>query len=627
MAEISYSGDRDEDDLIEEIRDNIKRSNDHQKDWRDLAVEDFDYTAGRQYTTEELSELEEDSGRPAITFNRIEPVVSAVHGHQLSNQQDIKCLPREQGDDQFAEVYSAAIKWADDESDALDDISEAFLDLIISGMGWTETYLSYDEDPDGKLHTAAHVPCLEMGWDPNAKNRNISDARYIYRNRWWKRKEAEQKWPKLRDLVLRAHEDQFVRDAFSEEHNAQEAWKYEHDVSKYYQPHKDEVRIVQYQWWEHKPMYRVMDRQNGRIVELSPSKFEKMREFLDMQQVPYVKQMKRTYYQAFMAGDHLLEKEKIDANEFTFKCMTGKRDNNKNYWFGIVRGMKDPQRWSNKFFSEMQDFMASNRRGGAFAEETAFTNVRKAEEDWNRNDALILLADNGISKIQERQQINYPQGLDRLMEIAIAAIPDTSGINLEMMGLVDRNQPGVLESQRKRASINILSTFFSSMKKYQQARGRLALFFIREYLSDGRMIRILGEEGAGQYIPLIRNPNHDVRYDIIVDEAPHSVNQKEETFAVIMQLMPFLSKMGIPPPPQLMNYLPLPKSLVTEWQQSMQKSQQAAQNDPRKQAETADIASRAEKNKAEAQKKLAEAQREAGNISNDDINAIANLTR
>lgn len=640
MAEVEYRNeDGPESPLSDEIQDNVKRAKDHQRDWRDEAIESFDFYAGDQYSDDERAYLEEQL-RPAITFNRVGPVIDAVHGHQINNEQDVKFLPRESSDDPMAELYSEVLRWADDLCDAPDEVADAFMDTAIAGMGWCEVYMSYDEDPDGKLYSASHVPSLEMGWDPTARKRNISDARYVFRERWWKRKEAEARWPELRNIVL---SDTDVEDMQAGMHDASEAFKYENDSRRFYDPHKREVKITHYQWWEKKKIYRVLDRNTGRVIELSPGKFEKLRESLDAMGTPYVQQMKRKYFEAYLAGNHVLESNPMDTDAFTYLCITGKRDNNRNYWFGVVKGMKDPQRWSNKFFAEMQDFMASNRQGGVLAEEDAFTNVRKAEEDWNRNDAFILLAPGaiGANKIKERQQINYPSGLDRLMEIAISSIPDTSGINLEMLGMVDRNQPGVLEAQRKRASVNILAHFFKSLQKFQRARGRLALHYIQNYLSDGRTIRITGQQGQ-KLIQLNQNPNPNAKYDIIVDEAPSSPNQKEETFAILSNLLPFLLKMGLPAPPEILDYVPLPKTMVQNWKQAIQnqkpdpvqmakaaKEQSAAMlNQAKTQTEQADAQEAmadAKQALADAEYKLAQARREMANIENDEIEAISKL--
>ena len=172
-------------------------------------------------------------------------------------------------------------------------------------------------------------------------------------------------------------------------------------------------------------------------------------------------------------------------------------------------------------------------------------------------------------RIQDRNPIQYPQGLDRMMEWAVRSIPDVTGINMELMGLVDRDQPGVLEMQRKRAGMTILANMFDSLRKHQKERGRVVLYFIQEYISDGRLIRILGEDGIEQFVPLTKAEGA-AKFDIIVDESPSSPNQKEETFAVLMQLLPTFTQMGYPVPPEILDFAPLPSTLAQKWKQMLQ---------------------------------------------------------
>jgi hypothetical protein len=218
--------------------------------------------------------------------------------------------------------------------------------------------------------------------------------------------------------------------------------------------------------------------------------------------------------------------------------------------------------------------LVSNRQGGAFVEESALLNPREAESNWNEANPMIMVTDGSLGRgaIHERNPIPYPQGLDRMMEWAIQALPQVSGINLEMMGFADREQANVLELQRKKSALTVLADIFDSFRRFTKERGRVVLYFIQTYINDGRLIRVTGQNGQEQYIPLALRKDA-VKYDTIVDEAPSSPNQKEEVFAVMMQLAPLLIQAGIPVPPELVSYLPLPQSLISKMQ---------AQTDPNK---------------------------------------------
>jgi hypothetical protein len=104
--------------------------------------------------------------------------------------------------------------------------------------------------------------------------------------------------------------------------------------------------------------------------------------------------------------------------------------------------------------------------------------------------------------------------------------------------------------------MTILQPLFGNLKRYRRDHGKVMLYLIQNYLSDGRLVQIVGDEGA-QYVPLMRNA--DVKYDIVVDDMPTSPNQKEMTWAFLKELWPTL-------PPQiqlaLADVLPIPQTTI-----------------------------------------------------------------
>jgi hypothetical protein len=247
--------------------------------------------------------------------------------------------------------------------------------------------------------------------------------------------------------------------------------------------------------------------------------------------------------------------------------MTGKRDRNKNTFYGLVRGMKDPQKWANKFFASILHVISSNAKGGIIAEEDAFANPRQMEANWADPAAIVWARPGGIGKIEQRPAPAYPTGMDRLMEFAISSVRDTTGVNVELLGMADRDQPGIVEAQRKASAVTILAPFFDALKRYRRDSGRVMLTFIRRYLPAQTIARVLGPR-MQQYIPALKDETA-YRFDVVVEEGPFSTNQKEQTWGVLSQLLPEAMKMGIMPPPSILDYLPLPQTLVAEWKQKL----------------------------------------------------------
>ena len=574
--------------LLTRIRGDFKDARNHTATWRSQTVESYKFIAGGrgQWDEQDVLALEEN-GRPVISFNRIGPYIDAVSGNEINSRQTIKFLPRTLGDAQVNELYTAAVRWVRDNCNAEDEESDAFVDVLSCGMGWIETSMEYDQEPDGKI-VMNRVDPAQMFWDASAKKRNLEDRRWQSRSEWMSKDEIEHKWPKTgKDLSPGTTpwlDD--PEESGTEPHNATLAFLYRRDQTGFDEK-SNKYRVIHYQWWEHQTVHRAIDPSTGEITTFSEERWEALKKAADVESLKSVKQKKRVYYQAFVSADTILDKSELKCKSFTFKAITGKRNKAENTWYGLVENMKDPQRWANKFFSQILHIINSNAKGGLMAETGAFVDPKKAEELWADPNAVILLKNGGLAKVKERTAANYPQGLDRLMQFAVNSMPAVAGVNLETMGMVDRDQAGILEQERKKATFTILAPFFDSLRRYRKEQGRLLFHFVNEYISDGRLIRVKNDAGE-QWVPLTRQDD-TLQYDIIVDESPTSPNQKQEVWATMEKLIPALLKAGMPLPPDFFDYSPLPtelaqkmkatmaKKLPPEVEQAIQKMQQQMQ--------------------------------------------------
>jgi len=601
------SPDSDDKEFVTKVLERYRSCLSNTDDWRDEARTAFDYVAGHQWTDEERASMEEQSRAP-VTFNRTEVFVQAVCGLEALNRNEVQFLPRQPGPEQTwqADLWNGAVQYVNDDCDAEVHHSTAFKDCVVCGMGWTETRMDYEVNPDGEVKVERIDP-LQMFWDHTANQRNLADAKWLMRVKPMSISDVKALWPdKADDLEFsRVWEPEYEPESV---HNASEAWKYEHDQSRRAPRSEDEeIYVAQYQWFERVTYYRVQI--NGKMVDLSREQwsavnrmYQQRQELDPMMPVPKAVAMtKRQHKTAFMAGWTVLETADLESEDFTLQCVTGKLDRNNNVWYGLVRPLKDPQDWLNKLFSQILYILGTNAKGGLMAEKDAFDNVQRAEDDWSNPSRIVWLKSGALreGKVQERALAKYPEGQDRLMMFAMNMFQDVSGANLELLGLADRQQPGVLESQRKQAGMTILAWAFDSLRAYRKRQSRVLAQYIREYLSDGRLVRIVGQEGA-QYVPLMKDALA-FEYDIIVGESPQSPNERERTFQVLMALMPSLAQMGMAPPPSFIDYLPLPAKVSAEWKKAMSNPQQEQMKKQAFELETAQAQADLQKTAAETQ--------------------------
>jgi hypothetical protein len=190
------------------------------------------------------------------------------------------------------------------------------------------------------------------------------------------------------------------------------------------------------------------------------------------------------------------------------------------------------------------------------------------------------------------------------MQFAFDFVPRASGVNEELVGMRDANQPGVLEAQRKQSGMTILAGFFDSLTDARKSIGEIILYILQNDLPDGRVIRIVGEEKE-MNVPLMRDKTAG-EYDIIVSEAPTTPNEKERNWLIIG---PMLQSGLLPPEMQIeaLEYSPLPETFVQKIKElKAQADQQPPPPDPAVQKAEAEIQIAQQKQQAAIQQKQME---------------------
>jgi hypothetical protein len=577
-ADPKAEADRHSDEaILAQVKRHRKEGLAHLGEWREEARLCYAFVAGEQWTEAEKATLLEQLRLP-IVFNRVDPMVQAVAGSEVNNRQQVQYVPRQVGDSGVNEVLTGAADYFREACDAEDEESDGFMDLVISGVGATETLLDYIDNAEGMIKVERRDP-LTMLWDGTAKKRNLTDLRWCQHEEQFEQQDIKDKWPDKADEITGA-----TADLSEEGKPIDQVLSHEYQQQGARTTQESKVAVTREQWYELETYYTLVDFGTGQTVDMEAEQFKVLQARTEKLGIPLksVRKQRKQWFQAFACGDVLLEWGKVPCNECAFKFLTGKRDRNKNIWYGMVRSMMDPQKWANKFFSQFMRIIDTNAKGGLVIEKGAVDNLQKFKRDWSKSDGVTVVEDGAISrrKMMPKPPPQIPPQMSQLMEFAISSLRDVTGVNLELLGMADRDQPGVLEAHRKQAALTILATLFDALRRYRKEQGRLMAKYITEYMSDGRLIRIVGGDGAERYVPLLHQPGV-LDYDIIVDESANTVNQKDKTFHVLTQLLPMLDRMGAPFTPDLLEYMPIPAAMAEKWKAAIQqKQQQPPQPDP-----------------------------------------------
>lgn len=589
-----------DEDLFELLKGWYKTDYKANSQWYSEAFIDYGFEAGDQWKEEEISALDE-AERLHVTMNRVKPTVDVICGMEVTNRQEVQYIPRtttsalpqvdpktgqpiqqnpSDDDAEVTEGYTEVARWARDNCDAEDEESDSFRDVVICGMAWTSTEMDYESEPDGKIVINRKDP-LDMGWDSTATKRNLDDARrFSETKRDISANEARSMFPEFDLSSLHA--------GWAFESKIGEGFDHDRELARNYgnkninNEQRTKVTMVIMQWCEVHTEYEVINPADGSPLVLDAKKFRKIKKLTkDAGQELTHKQVKSKKWMQATLGNKLLEVGPGPCDHSSsFRCITGYRDRNKRQWYGIVRPMRDPQKWANKFFSVALEQIATSGKG-LMAEQGSFVDDKAAEREWAKTGNIAWLKTGKIGSVLPKPQPPLLTGLAELMQLSLSGIRDVTGVNQETLGNADRDQAASLEYQRRQAGVTILAAFFDNLRRYRKEQGRVLLYFIQNYISDGRIVRIVGETGP-KFLQLMKQPG-TIQYDIIVDQAASSPNQKEASWMVTKDLLPLMMQNGAPPSVMLevLKASPLPESSVQRIKRAFERSEQAkAQQGP-----------------------------------------------
>ena len=605
----------DDDDLLARLKHWHKESNGIISDWRTEAEEDFEFVAGDQWG-KDAKEKMIDEGRQPIVFNRIGAIVDAVRGLQINNVEEAIFKPRGQEDTQFAEVGSEIIAALRDDCDANDEESTAFDDCVICGLGVLQVRI--DEFGDLKPVLERLSP-LEVGWDTSARKRNYVDRRYDWIAREVDIFEARKQYPEFEDADLDAS---WAKDkAISSSDNSP---IYDFDESE--EPkQKDLVTMVDFQWWERQDMMRVTDPATGvetdvplNEAETLMSRVEQLAAITEQQVSMRMRPVTKKIWYHAVVGSKVLYKGELPVQDEQGgrKFLTGKINRANNMPYGLVRNAKDPQRTFNKHITQQIHLINTTAKSGVIHETDAIEDVAEFEENMAKPGARLEVANQALTSgaVQFIQPPQISQALAGMAELSASELNQVTGVNLETLGLLDRDQAGVETHQRKQSTVTNLAWCFDALRIARKDSSKTMILYAMDYTPDDVLARMIPEHMA-PILGEMQDANW-VPYDIVIDEAPTSPNAKERTWAFMQPLLQLMAAQGLSPETwvEILRYSPMPNSFVESFAKTLLKppSDEERQKQEQSQALLARMQeAEAGKDEADAIYKLSKASTEA----------------
>lgn len=608
-----------------EFTDALNDTSDYLHRWHEGARLDFRFYALNQWVDKDKDFLD-DEDRPALTFDKTRPIIDSVVGSEIMNRYEPKYTPRmpelEGPDPWLADAAYDLYKWIRQYSNMENHESAMFLSTMICGVGCANSYVDYEDNPDGSIFTK-RVPISEMGWDPASVEPNMLDAQYVIRNKWVNEKEAASMFgpEKVEDIKSASaagagNENQsmgmwgrIVNKVFDDSRKS----AYRSGSEDFYNENRKRIRIYEMQRWERTygtriflPDFTMQGMNQSEILDKreAETKIQDLNTMImtfndnpqrsamgipEMESVRYIENFPvKEYIKSYHAGQEVLSEEVMDLPGFSYNFTTGFEDwsddwvdKKRRYYFGLMKPMRDPQRYANKFFSQAVHMFSTNPKGAMLYESDLFEDVDQASKEWNKASGMIPVLPGKLNRGNKPyQQLSTNVSMnqvDQLLGHATNSISEAAGVSSQyFVGAVadlKRTAAQSIESIQEQ-TLTTVATPFDSLRLYKKVHGRLMLGFIQNYMDNNVISRVLGPEKAQGFIQIMDQEDLSRMYDIAVEEAPTSQNKQTEIFGKLMQtnFIPQLMEMGVPVPATLAKYFPFPPDINTDFQTALEDS-------------------------------------------------------
>lgn len=531
--------------------------------------------------------------RAMVNFNKVQANVDAVVGFMAQNRRQAKYIARvnaDQGQQLYSKNMNALYDYHRENTNADQIETEQDADLVINGYGAIDTDLSYiignaTTDPNGEIVKYKIDPRI-LYWDSKDTSKNLANARFIGYFRDYDLVDAL-------DLFQRSKPEDFQPvDDDGLDADSQAGYQYNPwgglytkikalDTVEWASKEENLVRVYNHQWFEYETYYRaenpiytmqdpvdaeyvlrrmmlLKEEQDlkgytpngidaGDMFDFDPTaemlvcdektKKALAKEFGEL--FTFTDYKRKCFYTAIISGDHVFSKFKnVCQQGYSIKVKTGQYNYTGKYWIGMVNSMMEPQKYYNKALTELMFTIAANSKGGVMIENGAVEDVAQFESKWAKTDAVIQVNEGAISggKIQEKARAQLPTGLNDVIQLSDAAIM-FAGVDPAFLGDAGAQETGVLYKRRIKQVISKMYWVADAITLYQKEDARLCADLIRVWVqnNEGQWVRITGQEGADQFY-IISMDMLAPEYDVSIQEAPQSSEDKQETAAILSQL-------------------------------------------------------------------------------------------
>jgi hypothetical protein len=578
---INYEAQPQRTDVLDSPK--YKRLHSMMLEWLDMEIDkqgenryqmalDEDYYDGMQWSVEDAQSLIEVNQAPLV-YNLCKPLVNWVAGTERRTRVDYKILPRGDEDREAAITKTKLMKYVSDANNEGYENSEAFASMVKSGLSWLE---------DGVIGEPGREP-VYSGWknwrevlrDSNGTRLDTRDWRYIFDFKAIDTDLACAMFPNRIGTIKAASSGTAENEV---------------EINTYYMG-RPVNRVDEGDWTSfsrrgavvrpmalqefsrvnvilHRCEYKVPTRgkvMRGSMIfhnEIFDQENEHHQYAVNSGEVTLQDSVYQQMYICIFSRSGIMwhGKSPYKHNNFSLTPMGCYRRARDNEFYGVIRDIRDPQDEFNKRTSKALWLMNTNVVTGTndvLSEEVTIDDLRR---EAARPDAVLLHA-RGAELNVERGGGNIAQAqLDYAFRVALPMTQMIAGVTSENLGRDTNANSGIAIQRKQDQGSTITYTIFDNARLARQMRGEKQLCNIEQFMTDKRILRIIGPKGKPEFLRVndydestetMMNPVAQTKADFVIDEVDYNATTRQ---MMATELMNTVTKL---PPEISVKFLPL----------------------------------------------------------------------
>lgn len=486
-------------ELLSQLESWFQDASIYDKTWKDKSIEMYSWYHGHQWTADEIDTLK-SRNQAITTFNHIAPTIDSIIGGERINRPKIRMAGRTLDDEQVAEVKTNLYEYICYSTKTDDEFDKAILDCLVAGRG--TIYINPVVEEDGNaIIMHQWIDYRDMMVDPLSKRDDLVDARYVTYAVYV---DNDILAKNFKDYVP---EEDGTPKAFSFDSSSEDCMWYENN-------NRNRPRMIT-TWYA--------DENNNINVAI------------------------------WIKGKLLYSKKKpYQMNRYPYMQITYKRDLD-NSPYGLVKTMISAQEEINKRHSKALHYLNSSQ---VLAEENAFKNIDEARKTLAMPNGVTILSDGALAenRIQIVPTAQLAQSQIELMQIAEQKLLASAGINQAYVGQAGQYQSAKSMNMSINSAQNTLIPFLNKVRIGRFNLAEITMKLVPDFMHKKQLLRILNVNGSYSFMPVNQmqvlddgtiTKINDLTVDdvdVVIEDAPRGLNEKEEQFNQLLTIQGQTSK-------------------------------------------------------------------------------------